>query len=237
MDAALSLEPPAGAPSRRWVVPTVALCTVLAIALMGYFVKGLMGHSGQTKKPPKITMITPAALPPPPPPPPKFEKKPDPPKDQKEMKVEAPQPKPESPPPSPELKMDGPAGNGPSAFGAGKITSEDLSKIGAGKPGGTGGGEKTGMFNPFNNYATLAKGELQRYLGKRDNLRRKRYALEVHLWVLPTGAVSRFELVGGTGDADTDEVISQALAALPPFTQTLPPNMPQPIRLRISTGG
>ena len=221
--------------SRLWAVLTV-LAALLAAAGLAYWVKGLVGQADTPRKAPKIALITPAA-PPPPPPPPKFEKKPDPPKDQKEMKVEAPQPKPESPPPSPELKMDGPAGNGPSAFGAGKITSEDLSKIGAGKPGGTGGGEKTGMFNPFNNYATLAKGELQRYLGKRDNLRRKRYALEVHLWVLPTGAVSRFELVGGTGDADTDEVISQALAALPPFTQTLPPNMPQPIRLRISTGG
>ena len=222
--------------SKRLLIPAIVVATLLAMVLAAWFVMGL-GKKDTTKKAPKITLMTPPAPPPPPPPPPKFEKKPDPPKEQKEMKIEQPVPKQDAPPPSPELKMDGPAGNGPSAFGAGKITSEDLSKVGTGKPGGTGAGDKTGMFNPYTNFVNLAKGEVQRYLNKTASLRRKRYALEVHLWVGAAGAVSRYELVGSSGDTDTDEAITQALAALPKFSQELPANMPQPIRLRISTGG
>ncbi len=219
------------------VVAGLLLCVGL-IAVGWWAVKGLMGQGKAAKPQPKITLLTPPAPPPPPPPPPKFEKKPDPPKEQKEMKVEQPVQKPqEAPPPSNDLKMDGPAGNGPSAFSAGAITSEDLSKVGTGKGGGAPAVERTGMFNPFNNYANLAKGELQRFLSKRDNLRRKRYAIEVHMWVAANGSVTRYKLVGATGDNDVDEVINQALASFPTFTQSLPADMPQPIRLRITTGG
>jgi len=222
--------------SKRLQITLIVVATVLAMVLAAWFVMGL-GKKETPKKAPKITLLTPP--PPPPPPPPKFEKKPDPPKEQKEMKVEQPVPKQEAAPPAPELKMDGPAGNGPSAFAAGKITSDDLSKLGAGKPGGTAvvAADKTGMFNPYTNFVNLAKGELQRYLNKNAGLRRQRYVVELHLWVGPTGAVSRFEMVGSSGDRDIDEVINQAMAAAPGFTQALPANMPQPIRLRVSTGG
>jgi TonB family protein len=221
---------------KRLLMPVLVIATLLAMVAAAYFVMG-MGKQGSPRKAPKITLLAPPL--PPPPPPPKFEKKPDPPKEQKQMKVEQPVPKPDSPPPSPELKMDGPAGSGPSAFAAGKITSEDLSRIGSGKPGGTGAGtdEQTGMFNPFTNFANLAKGELQRYLGKTAQLRRKRYRVELHLWITPTGALSRYEVVGSTGDAQTDEAIQEAMNAAPQFSQPLPANMPQPLRLRVTTGG
>jgi len=225
-------------PSRRWVLPIIAVVVLSLAGLLSYYIRDLMGHSQTAKKPPKISLMTPPA-PPPPPPPPKFEKKPEPPKEQKEIKMAQPVQKVDSPPPAPsnDLKMDGPAGNGPSAFGSGTITSEDLSKFSAsGKPGGTGTGAAAGMFNPYTNYTNLAKGELQRYLSKREALRRKRYALEVHLWVAPTGAVNRFELVGRSGDSEIDEVISQAMAAMPSLSQALPAHMPMPIRLRITTG-
>ena len=226
--------------NRRWFF-TLAALGMLAVLVAGiYLVMGMgMGKAGTEKKAPKITLVTPAA-PPPPPPPPKFEKKPDPPKEQKEMKLAQPEPQPDAPPPSQDLKMEGAAGSGASAFGAGKVTSDDLSKIGAGKASGTGtgggGGERPAMFDPYANYMNLAKGELQRFLNKNANLRRRRYALDVHLWVSGTGAVTRFELVGSSGDADTDEAVSQALAALPALSQRLPNNMPQPLRLRITAG-
>ena len=226
--------------SKRLQIALIVVATLVAMVLATYFVMGL-GKKETAKKAPRITLLTPPAPPPPPPPPPKFEKKPDPPKEQKAMKVEQPLPKPDATPPAPELKMDGPVGNGPSAFAAGKITSDDLSKIGAGKPGGSvaaaAAADKTGMFNPYTNYLNVAKGELQRYLNKNAGLRRQRYVVELHLWVSAAGAVSRFEMVGSSGDRDIDEVITQAMAAAPGFTQTLPANMPQPIRLRLSTGG
>lgn len=217
--------------SRRWWIAAIAVLTLAAMVAGAYWVMG-MGKSDVKKKAPKIALITPAAPPPPPPPPPKFEKKPDPPKEQQEVKMAQPERKPDDPPPSPELKMEGAAGNGPSAFGAGKVTSEDLSKLGTGERSGTG----TGMFDPYANYLQLAKGELQRYLKKNASLRRRRYSLDVHLWVSASGAVSRFELAGGSGDQETDEAVSQALASLPALSQALPNNMPQPLRLRISTG-
>lgn len=208
----------------RRQIAVLATIILVVLALLGWGVSALLG--GKIKppsKPPKITLLAP----PPPPPPPKFEKKPDPPKEQKEIKIEQPVPKPTPPQPSPELKMDGPAGNGPSAFAAGKITSDDVSKIGTGN----------GMFNPFNNYANLLKGELQRYFGKNNALRRRHYTVEVRVWVAGGGEIKRFELIGSTGDSETDEVIKQAMSSLPGFNQTPPANMPQPIRLRIVTAG
>ena len=216
--------------NRRWWIAAVVLLTLAAMVAGAYMVMG-MGKSSVKKKAPKIALVTPAAPPPPPPPPPKFEKKPDPPKEQ-EVKMAQPEPKSDDPPPSPELKMEGAAGDGPSAFGSGKVSNEDLSKLGSGERGGTG----TGMFDPYANYLSLAKGELQRFLKKNSALRRHRYSLDVHLWVSANGAVSRFELARDSGNQETDEAVSQALAALPALSQALPNNMPQPLRLRISTG-
>jgi len=210
-------------------IAVIGVIVVVIVGLLGWGLASLLGgKSGQPRKPPKIQLLAP---PPPPPPPPKFEKKPDPPKEQKEMKVEQPVPKDISPP-SPELKMEGPAGDGPSAFAAGKITNEDLSKLGTGK----GGGENNGMFSPIKQYDSLMKGELRRHLGKNNALRRSHYTVEVRLWVAASGALKRYELIGSTGDSDTDEAIRQSMSALQGFSQAPPANMPQPIRLRVDFG-
>lgn len=202
----------------------------LALALIAFGLYTLMGKKSNNKvKQPKISLMTPAA-PPPPPPPPKFEKKIEPPKDVKEMKVDQQVQKEAPPAPSPELKMDGPAGDGPSAFASGKITSEDLSKIGTGK------GPLGGSFN-FNNYSMLLKTEMQRYLSKNNNLRRKNYKTEVRVWLGTDGSLKRYELVTGTGDDPTDEAIKEALASAPAFSEVPPANLPQPVRLRIVSTG
>jgi len=208
----------------------MAVVVVVILGLLGWGLSNVLkGNSGKKVKAPKISLIPTA--PPPPPPPPKIEKKPpDPPKDQKEIKVEQPVQKAEAPAPSPELKMDGPAGDGPSNFAAGRITSEDLSKVGV----GTG---KVGGVNPFSNYASMLKGEMQRYLRKNKVLRLRQYRTEVRVWIGNDGSLKRAELIGGTGDADTDEAIREALKIAPAFTESPPANMPQPIRLRIVTTG
>jgi protein TonB len=173
---------------------------------------------GRSHRPPQISLLP--ALPPPPPPP-KQEKKPEP-KEQKEIKEELPQ-KQEAPPDN-QAKMEGPVGNGPSPFAAGTITRDNVFG-------------DSDLFGPFNSYAGLIKGELQRYLGKRADLRRTQYRIEVRVWVNADGRIKRSELLGSTGDADTDESLRQALAALPSFSQAPPSNMPQPIRLRVLAGG
>lgn len=206
---------------------------VVVLAAGGYHL--LSGKSAGARKAPKISLIP--MTPPPPPPPPKEEKKPEPPKEQKEVKDMAPAPPKDAPPapPSQDLKMDGPAGDGPSAFGAGKISNEDLSKVGQGAGGG--GTEHAGLFNPFTNYATLLKGELQRYLAKNKDLRQRAYKVEVRLWVSRDGSLTRHELIGSTGDTETDEAIRQSLTHMGTFTEVPPDKMPQPIRLRLTASG
>ncbi len=196
---------------------------IVLVAIIGFGLKSLMGdgHSGP-RKPPKISLIPST----PPPPPPKEEKKPEP-KEQKEVKVEQPQEQKDIAPPDPALKMEGQAGDGPSAFAAGKVTSEDLSKLG-------GGG---GLLNPFNTYASAIKGELQRQLSRRSELKRRQYRIEIRVWVNESGRMKHFELLGTTNDSDTDEAIRSVLTALPTFSEPPPLNMPQPIRLRIVASG
>jgi hypothetical protein len=55
--------------------------------------------------------------------------------------------------------------------------------------------------------------------------------------VSANGGTERFELIGTTGDADTDDAIKKAVTELPSFSQKPPAGMPQPIRLRIITSG
>jgi protein TonB len=205
------------------------------LAILGLIAWGVIHLIGDKSKPvktaPKITLMAPPP-PPPPPPPPKVEKKPDPPKEQKEMKVAPSEPKQAPPQQAPELKMEGAAGDGPSAFAAGHVSSEDVSKLGQGKTAG----EKSGMFNPFDNYANLIKGDLQRYLRKNNDLRQRHYKVEILVWVAANGDVKRSELLGSTGDKETDAAINQALKAFSRFDQVPPANMPQPVRMRIVTG-
>lgn len=208
--------------------------TLLLVALMGLSVSHLVsGKAKTTTKAPKISLVP--STPPPPPPPPKEEKRPESPKDQKEIKVDQPALPKDAPPspPSQDLKMDGPAGDGPSAFSTGKITNDDISGLGRGGVAPV----ASGMFNPFNNYATAIKGELQRFLSRNKDLRQRAYRVDVQLWIGRDGSLSRFELMGSTGDTDVDDLIRQTIGTLGNFSPALPDQMPQPIRLRLVTGG
>lgn len=213
---------------RKLMFGVVGLLVLMALGLGVWHLA--TQKSAPVRKAPKISLMP--ATPPPPPPPPKEERKVEPPKEQKEMRADVPTPPKDAPPapPSQDLKMDGPAGDGPSAFSAGKITNDDLSNVG--KAGAVAGG----MFNPFNNYATLLKGELQRYLARNKDVRQRSYRVEVHVWVGRDGGLMRHEFIGSTGDADTDEALHKAIAALGTFTEVPPDRMPQPIRLRLVAG-
>ncbi len=205
----------------------IGLAIIVMLALVGYGLHSMLGEKGSTsKKPPKISLI-PAT--PPPPPPPKEEKRPEPPKEQKEVKMT--EEKKELPPADPSLKMEGAAGDGPSMFAAGKVTSEDLSRIGAGGPGGN------GLLNPFNTYAMSIKGELQRQLIRRAELKRRQYKVDILLWIADDGRLKRYELAGSSNDDETDQSIREVLAALPAFSEPPPAKMPLPIKLRIVASG
>jgi len=212
----------------------MALGAFIVLVALGLLIYSLVsGKSKPVKAAPKISLIP--TTPPPPPPPPKEEKKPEPPKEQKEVK-EMPAPPKDAPPapPSQELKMDGPAGDGPSAFSAGKITSDDISNVGKG-PAAAGASSATGLFSLFGGYANQLKFEVQRVLQRNKDLRSQSYRIELRIWLDKDGRLQRHELVGSTGDSELDSLISQTLAATKAFSQP-PDRMPQPIRLRINTG-
>jgi len=114
----------AGGRGRAKVILIGLVVALLCVALGWSVYSAFAGKSSAARKPPKISLI-PTAPPPPPPPPPKEEKRPEPPK-QQEIKTSAPpEQKPVSPAPTQDLKMEGAAGDGPSAFSAGRVTNEN----------------------------------------------------------------------------------------------------------------
>lgn len=237
-------------PRVRYTV--LGLVAALLVCALGYLIYSRMDvKSAKPPKAPKISLIP--TTPPPPPPPPKEEKQPEPPKEQKEVKVDpTPQVK-DAPqaPPSPELKMEGAAGDGPSAFTAGKVTREEVVPPSP-KPAPVPVPTPTptplppppvlpkaasGLFNPLTNYANGLKGEVQRFLARNKELRQRAYKVELHLWVDGDGQLTRHELVGSSGDDLTDDMIRQAMAGLGRISMIPPQQMPQPIRLSLATGG
>ena len=170
---------------------------------------------------------------PPPPPPKPEEKKVEPRKEDKPQQQQA-QPKP-APAPEPQtLKSDEApgqgAGNGPVA---GAVTQDyQGGAIGSGN-GGTGGGSAAERL-AANTYAQAATRALNDYLLREKNLRLGDYRLAVNLWLQPDGRLQRAELVGSTGDAQTDSALREALQRFPGLGTPLPERMPLPLRLRVS---
>lgn len=192
----------------------------VGVGVMGLF----SGHTAQ-KKPITNIKILPDT-PPPPPPPPKETPKEQP----KEMKVEP--PKPQEAPPAPvnteALKMEGAAGDGPSPFVAGPVTSEYK----GGDVGTKIGGRKSAHQFAF--YTDQIKTLIEETLARDKQLASGQYKVVVRIWLKPDGHLARFELTGSSGDGATDRLIKAALATLPPLQERPPEDMPQPVKLRIT---
>lgn len=212
-----------GPSAPRWVVPLVI---VAILAGVGWGVSKLM-HTGSGE--PKHQTVKIAVLPdtpPPPPPPPEKKMEPEV-KDIKPQPQQEEQPKPMDKAPEPEqIKMEGAAGDGPSAFGAGAVAKEYQ----GGDPGtGIGGGVNKMQFALF---GSQLQRHVQSSLAKNANAKFGDYRVNVQVWISPSGDL-RVELLSSTGDDKADEALKQALTQLPPM-QNVPTTLPQPIRLRIS---
>jgi periplasmic protein TonB len=213
----------------RFIVPAVL---VLALTAAGYFIYTQMGKGssgGQKRQTVKIAVLPDT---PPPPPPPKEEKKPEPkPEDNKPQPQE--QPKQVDTPPEPQqLKMEGAAGDGPSAFGSGTVNSEYKGgPIGTGS--GTGGtvGDRLASLS----YGNAAKREVNDFLNREPEVRRAGdYKVPIGLWLRADGSVERFELLSSTGNNDTDELLRKALSRFRGFKNPPPPGMAWPMRLQLT---
>jgi protein TonB len=165
--------------------------------------------------------------PPPPPPPPK------PPEEQPRMKdeVKLDQPKPEpqpqdsptQPPPGP-LGLDA-AGSGPGdGFGL------------AGRPGGRdviAGGGAGGLSLTL--FGSSTARHIAQELARDAKLKSARYTIEIRVWLSRDGRFEREEILRGSGDRNLDERIREGLRQLGTLRQSVPENLPQPMRIRVTS--
>jgi len=209
---------------RRWV--SIVVIAVLGAALIALVTWGIMtlmgGKSGKPRKPPVVTLLP--DKPPPPPPPPKEEKKPEPPKENKDVKIEPPKEAPQ-PAQNEPLKMEGAAGDGDSAFGAGTVGRE----YAGGNIGATGAVQ--GM------YAGRLQRHLQEQLSRNRKLKESDYRVTVRVWLRRDGTVEKADLAQSTGNSGLDELLREALLQVAAMREAPPENMPQPIRIRITARG
>lgn len=211
-----------------------AVVLVLLVALLIAGAVWLYGVMSKPSEPTKKRTVQEISLlkPPPPPPPPKTPPPPPPP-EQKQEKIDVPKPEAapdqpsQAPPPGPDLGVDAAGSGGGDNFGlVGKPGGGDL--IGSG--GGGGGG------NRFARYGSLVD-ELITDAVQRDKKLRAAadYQRLVNVWISSSGQITRVELVGPADKPELDEALRLALRNLPAVREGAPGDMPQPIRLRIST--
>lgn len=214
----------------RSVAKSVAGIAVGAIAV-ALVILGLRHLAADGRQPARqVTKI--ALLPdaPPPPPPPKIEKK-------EEIKQDKPQPREQEikpkdvPQEAAPLKMEGEAGNGPSAFQAGTVTQDYQ----GGVPGaGTGASQASGIDRAqarlyANGVRQALHDELERQLGADIS----DLDAQVALWVANDGRISRWEM---QGESPTQEVgLRNAMQRVSEVLQLPAPQaVPQPLRFRLS---
>jgi protein TonB len=219
-----------GEARKRWLKRAgLALGMVVAVALAVAVIRNLLTDSGPRKK--QVVQQISLLKPPPPPPPKPEEKPPEPPVRKEEVKLPEPdkppdpQPAQAEPPPGPDLGVDTPGTGTGDSFGlVGKPGGKDITTIGGG-----GGG------NQFTWYAGLVQAEIQKTLARNAKLRGAEFKARVNVWMSGDGKVQRSELEGSTGNAEMDQQLRLALSELPPMREAPPGDMPQPIRLRITS--
>lgn len=207
-----------------------ALCVLLGLTVW-WSVKGIKTDSPK-RQVAKIAILP--DTPPPPPPPPKEEKK-EPPKDEPKQVMREEQIKQaEAPKPSEQLKMEGKAGDGPSAFGAGSVAKDyaggPTTPASAG-PAGTPADRAQERFYA-NTARQLLQSEIERHLkGDAEAL-----TATFSIWLDRDGGIQRFELIP-SGNDNNDGALRAALDETRRQFKLPPPPalaLAQPMRFRLS---
>lgn len=224
-----SLEP---VTSRRRVLHVLIVLVVVALLIgLALWLRGMLGSPTAAKR--QVAKISILPDTPPPPPPPKEEKKPEPPKDEpkqvmREVPVKQDAPKPAAEP----IKMEGQAGDAPSAFGAGTVNSEY--KGGAPVIGAAASAANVADRAQERFYANSVRQLLHDEIEKHLRPEAGELVATFSVWIEPDGSIRRFELVP-TGDTARDTALRVA------FDQAtrrlhLPGHngLPQPMRFKLS---
>jgi periplasmic protein TonB len=190
--------------------------SVIGVAMLGFVgavVWGGMnlGHSVGTPKR-QIARIT--VLPDTPPPPPPPEEKRPPKEEQQKQQVET--PKPEPLPEPQQLKMEGQAGEAPSAFAAGDVKNDYIG-------GDIGNGSRYAAY--VGRVEQRIQLELSRHKVRASNVK-------VFIWLQSDGSIQRVSIQ--SSDQDAERSVRLALADLNRVDEAPLADMPMPIGLQIN---
>ena len=215
---------------REWLLPLIFKVVVAGLVLAGAFaVYSQIGTDDRVKRrlAQRITLINQ-------PPPRKIESKPPEQEIKEEVqieKLEVQAPQQANAPADNALGVDAEGDAGGDSFGlAAKKGGRDIIMLGsntADKP--------AAQRVDFTFYTGALEQQLQSEMTKRDKIRRGNYRVQLKLWIAGDGAIQRFQLLDSTGDQGVDQEIRLAMADLPRLRQPPPPDMPQPVRIRLSS--
>ena len=223
--------------SRRWGGRVgVALGVLAVVALLAGLVmlarKFISAPEAPRRQVARIVILPDT---PPPPPPPRDEVKKEPPKEQPRQAQEQPRPRETPPPPTPApLKMEGAAGDAPSAFQAGAVAKD----YGGGTP--TLGGASSPAGAPVADrlrerfYANAARDLLRDEIERQLRQDAGELTATFSLWVETDGRIRRYELQP-SGVGAQDAAMDQALAGAARTLRLPPPQgLAQPMRFRLT---
>jgi len=199
-----------------------AVVLLVAVGVVWLVMNALDNPPPQQKK--KVQQIT-LVKPPPPPPPPKI--KPPPPKMKEPVEV----PEQEQIEDIPDMADEPPAGDLLGLDAEGGAGSDGFGLIA--RRGGR--GLLSGAGDPNVVYAGQLQRLIEEALAADDKTRSQNYSVIAKVWVGFDGSVTRAELASTTGRRDIDDTLVELIRNLPALAEAPPPNMPQPIRMRISS--
>jgi protein TonB len=211
-----------------------ALWVVLGLIALGLLVYGAsqikLGSGPGKPRQQTVKIMLPDA---PPPPPKQEEKRPEPKADAKAQpqQEQKPQPTPQAEPQ--QLKMEGAAGNGPSAFGSGSVSSDYKGgAVGIG-PGGTAPlsaeDRRKAQFY-VNNIRRQLKDELEKHL----DTDARQLEVTFAIWISADGHLSKFELApsgNAKADADAQHAFEEAAKSM---RLERPGDVVQPLRMKFT---
>jgi hypothetical protein len=191
-------ELPPEAPRR--FSPGAVVAVAAGVLLFGLAIWGVR-HLISDSKPPARQVARISVLPdtPPPPPPPKVEKKEEPKPESKPQPQAEQTPKPVAPAAPEPLKMEGAAGNGPSAFAAGTVTKDYAGGPAVSGPGGGTAVDRAAERLYANSVRQLLRDELERQLAPEAG----DVSAQLALWIAADGRITRWEW-SDAGDHETE---------------------------------
>jgi protein TonB len=205
----------------KWLPVGGAAAVAVVLAVAGYFLVQRMGGTSAPQKP-AIQQVSLVVPPPPPPPPEQQIEEPE----VEELEIEEPEPiadDPSNDAPPEDLGLDAEGVAGSDAFGL---------KARKGGRGLLGGGD------PFAWYAGVLQRDLQKALSNDDALRGQGdYAVIISIYLTKDGFIERTELESGSNRPELDSALKRVLTAGIRVSREPPEDLPQPVRLRISSRG